>query len=349
VNYNWLENRYEFKKGIEFFSKKSIPVSKDTIIYFFGSALVFFFMVQVFTGVLLMVYYLPYAREAFDSVQLISDQVSFGWLIRSFHVWSSHLIVLFLIFHMATVFFKRCYRFPRELTWIIGMGLLLLILFLCFTGNILPLNQKAFYAFTVGSGLIEKFPFVGSFIFDIMYLKNIFISLTRLFTLHTIVLPFLIFIFLSLHIVLVRVQGIKINEDANSNKKTIPFYPDFLKFIFLSWIILANILLLLSVFFPPELGRKASGLVLNENIIPEWYFLPIFQLIKVFPSAILGLSGDKLLLSFFTLIFLIIFLLPFWDKSSEKTTGFKIITALGVLTLVFFIGLTAWGFIESFS
>src|SRR5438128_2948803 len=131
--------------------EKSVPIHRHTIWYYFGGMTLFLFTVQAVTGILLLLYYRPTAESAFESVQFIMAEVRFGWLIRSIHSWSANLMILTLFIHMASVYLTRAYRRPREMTWISGVGLLVVILGFGFSGYLLPLNKLAFFATQVGT------------------------------------------------------------------------------------------------------------------------------------------------------------------------------------------------------
>src|SRR3954470_23094400 len=124
--YSWLDDRLGIKTVRDLASHKTVPVHRYSVFYYLGGMTLFFFMVQVCTGILLMLYYRPSAEEAFESVEFIMTTVPFGWLVRSIHSWSANLMIFFAFAHLATVFFLKAYRPPRELTWVTGC----LVLFL---------------------------------------------------------------------------------------------------------------------------------------------------------------------------------------------------------------------------
>ncbi|MEO8033406.1 MAG: cytochrome b N-terminal domain-containing protein, partial [Acidobacteriota bacterium] len=157
----WLDDRLGVSKIVEFGSHKTVPAHRYSVFYYLGGMTLFFFLIQVSTGVLLMLYYRPSANEAFESVEFIMTVVPFGWLIRSIHSWSANLMVFFAFLHMVSVFFLKSYRAPRELTWISGVLLLFLIMGFGFSGYLLPWNQLAFFATKVGTDISGVVPVVG--------------------------------------------------------------------------------------------------------------------------------------------------------------------------------------------
>src|SRR6266481_4573527 len=144
--------------------EKTVPIHRHTIWYYFGGMTLFLFSVQVVTGILLLLYYRPTAESAFESVRFIMAEVRFGWLIRSIHSWSANLMIFTLFVHMASVYLTRAYRQPRELTWISGVALLVLVLGFGFSGYLLPWNKLAFFATQVGTQIVGSVPIVGSFL-----------------------------------------------------------------------------------------------------------------------------------------------------------------------------------------
>ena len=138
-----------------------MPVHRHTIWYYFGGMTLFLFVVQVCTGILLLLYYRPSAEAAFESVQFIMTEVQFGWLIRSIHSWSANLMIATLLIHMFSVYFTQAYRKPRELTWVSGMLLFGLALVFGFSGYLLPWNTLAYFATKVGTDVAGQRPAGG--------------------------------------------------------------------------------------------------------------------------------------------------------------------------------------------
>src|SRR5215208_660861 len=138
---DWLDERLFLSKAKGVAAHKTVPVHRYMPLYYFGGMTLFFFLVQVFTGILLMLYYRPSAEEAFESIEFIMTTVPFGWMVRSIHSWSANLMVFFAFLHMASVYFMKAYRPPRELTWITGVLVFFLVLAFGFSGYLLPWNQ----------------------------------------------------------------------------------------------------------------------------------------------------------------------------------------------------------------
>src|SRR5512133_2677313 len=161
---NWLDERFNLDELTYPLRKKAVPMHKLSYWYFLGGLTLFLFLIQVCTGILLLLYYRPSANEAFESVQYITTQVKFGWLVRSIHSWSANLMILTAFAHMFSVIFLKAYRKPRELTWLSGIVLLFLAMGFGFSGYLLPWNTLAYFATKDGSEIPGQVPIVGKWI-----------------------------------------------------------------------------------------------------------------------------------------------------------------------------------------
>ena len=158
----WVEERIDLSGIRELIRHKVVPVHRHTIWYYFGGMTLFLFVIQVMTGILLLLYYRPSAEEAFESVQFIVTEVDFGWLIRSIHSWSGNLLVATMMIHLFSVYFTQAYRKPRELTWVSGLCLFGIFLFFGFSGYLLPWNELAYFATKVGPTWPARSPWLGT-------------------------------------------------------------------------------------------------------------------------------------------------------------------------------------------
>ncbi len=175
-----------------------------------GSASLFLFIVQGVTGVFLSVYYVPDPSKAYDSIQYIMTGVTFGWLIRGIHHWGATLMVIFVFIHMLRTFFMGTFKFPRELTWLTGVILLLATLGMGFTGYLLPWNQRAYWATTVGTAIAGTVPVIGDFILRVLRGGNDLsaVTLARFYSVHIWFLPVVIIGLVSVHMYLIIRLGI---------------------------------------------------------------------------------------------------------------------------------------------
>ncbi len=206
--YNWIEDRVPIQAWIAALLHVTIPRSAHT--YYLGGITLFCFTVQATTGILLALYYQPTPETAYNSILVIMNQLNFGWLIRSVHAWSANLMIVFCILHLLRVVVQGAYKKPRELTWMVGMGLLFVTLGFGFTGYLLPWDQRAFWATTVGTEIAGAVPFVGDFVRE--FLRGgadvSAATLTRFFGVHVLVLPVVLAGLLLVHIILIHEQGL---------------------------------------------------------------------------------------------------------------------------------------------
>ena len=205
---NWLNDRSGWRGVWGAIFLRKIP--KVNWLYTLGSATLFLAVNQVVTGILLTLYYVPTPDHAYDSVQYITTQVPAGWLIRGLHHWGASAMVVLVGLHMLRVIFHAAYKYPREMTWLTGVLLLLITIGFGFTGYLLPWDQKAYWATTVGTRIAGAAPIVGDSILRIMRggpdLSAV--TLARFFGVHVWVLPAALLSFIGIHLYLVIRNGI---------------------------------------------------------------------------------------------------------------------------------------------
>ena len=208
----WLMERLPLAAAAGFLSSKEVPRHKHTIWYYFGGLTLFFFCVQIVTGILLAAYYQPAPEHAYESIQTIVNTVPHGWLIRSLHAWSAHLMVGMLFVHMFSVFLLKAYRKPRELMWLSGVALLLLVLGFGFTGYLLPWDTKAYFATLIGTEVPKSLPFLGAW--GVSLIKGAGYvgeeTLTRMYSLHVTVLPLISLLVVTFHLLVNQYSGVSI-------------------------------------------------------------------------------------------------------------------------------------------
>jgi cytochrome b6 len=344
--YHWVDERLSLAPLLEFAREKSVPSHRYSSFYFFGGATLFFFGIQVATGILLLLYYKPTAEAAFESVRFIMTEVSFGWLIRSLHSWSANLMVLCAFVHMVSVFFMRAYRAPREMTWWTGALLLLLAMGFGFSGYLLPWNELAFFATRVGTDMAGKTPLVGKFLSE--FLRGgedvTGATLTRFFGFHVAVLPMIATALVVLHLLFIQRQGMSVPDSQKEEAESRPgikFFPNYFLRELMGWAMALGILAALASLFPWELGRKADPFApAPAGIKPEWYFLFMFQTLKYLPASIAGIEGEFVGLVFFGVAGLFWFFLPLLDRGDKPNPLMKWVgaAALGFIAAMTFLG-----------
>lgn len=345
----WLDERLGTAALAKLAQKKEVPVHRHTVWYYFGGMTLFLFLVQVITGIMLLLYYRPSAENAFESVQFIMTDVQFGWLIRSVHSWSANLLIATMFIHMFSVFFMKAYRAPREMTWLTGALLLFVFLFFGFSGYLLPWNKLAYFATKVGTDIAGVVPVVGGF--ARRFLRGgeevTGATLTRFFGFHVAVLPAITTVILGVHALLVQKHGMSVPPGVDEQKvKTMKFVPNFLMRDLIGWILAIGVLAALAALFPWELGEKADPFAsAPAGIRPEWYFLFMFETLKLIPAKILFLDGEVVGILAFALGGLLWVVVPFLDKSSANHTRSRVITALGLMVVLYIVAMTAYGYL----
>jgi ubiquinol-cytochrome c reductase cytochrome b subunit len=316
------------------------------------------FMVQVITGIMLLLYYVPHPDHAFESVQKITNTIPYGWLFRLIHNIGTNIIIGVIIIHLVQVFLRVSYKRPREITWVSGSIMFFLVLLTSITGQLLPWHQTGFWQTTVTSTIPAFLPIVGEGISSYMRGGEFVtgITLSRYFSFHIVILPVIISVLIALHVLLIRRQGLstsaviepesstpqeKFTRESHPNGS--PCFPHFsLKRLFMVMIYFAVLFFIMTfapnIFLPPESNMPANPLMTPESIRPAWYFLAPYQLIKTIPNDLLGIS----LLAIFTIFFSF---WPFFDaKENERNIRKRPLLLAVFLALLALWGiLTVWG------
>ena len=349
---HWLDQRFSWDDLTAPLRHKSVPTHSLSYWYFLGGITLFLFGIQVATGILLLLYYRPGANEAFESVQYIMTRVQFGWLIRSIHSWSANLMIFTAFAHMFSVLFLKAYRKPRELTWVSGVLLLFLVMGFGFSGYLLPWNTLAFFATKVGTEITGQVPMIGkpAMIFLRGGEEVTGATLTRFFGFHVAVLPGLATVFLLLHLALVQRLGISVppklelhwNADPSA-KQEMRFFPNFLLREMMAWYFALGVLGVLAAVFPWNLGVKADPFVpAPAGIKPEWYFLFMFQTLKLIPPKVWLFDGEVIGVLAFGVIGLFWIVLPFFE--GDRPSRMKAwITGVAIFAFTYVAGMSVYG------
>lgn len=290
-------------------------------LHVFGSISLLLFISQTITGILLLIYYRPTPDEAHKSIQYITADVNFGWLYRQVHAWGASLMILALVLHMMRTFFMGSYKKPRELTWVTGVLLFIVTITFGFTGYLLPWNQIAFWATTVGTESANKVPVIGPWLQYFLRGGDAVTgeTLSRFFVVHVIILPWVLTGLIAIHLFLMRINNLATMEDVGAEKPLeprhgIPFFPVHVAKEGVVAVLLVAVLVTLSVLAPWEIGEPADPLTTPPHIKPEWYFLPSYQLLKYFEGtygAVIGIFACSV-------PFLLLLLWPFLDRGKAR-------------------------------
>ena len=205
---DWLDERMGLLSIWNTVFDRKVP--KVNWWYTLGSATLFVAIMQAATGIFLSIYYVPTPEEAYNSIEYIMNDVAFGWLVRGMHHWGATLMVILVFLHMLRVFFYAAYKYPREVTWITGVFLLLVTLGLGFTGYLLPWNQRSYWATAVGSSIVATVPLIGEFLMRVVRGGDdlTFLTLSRFYGVHIWFLPAALFSLIGVHLYLVVRNGI---------------------------------------------------------------------------------------------------------------------------------------------
>jgi len=355
--FGWLDRRYGLSPLVEFMRHKEVPVGKHSLFwYYLGGTTLFFFGVQVATGALLLLYYQAGEQTSYESIRYLTTKVPFGWLVRSMHCWSAHLMIVSLILHMFSTAMLKAYRPPRELTWVTGFVLLTLALGFGFSGYLLPWNELAFFATAVGTDSVKAVPGIGDWLLQVLRGgPDVSINtLHRFFGLHVVVLPLLTVGVVGAHLLMIQRQGMALPVGAEQPRRGMRFFPDFFLRDVLLWLLCLILLAILAVFLPYgpgvpgvewELGKKANPLApAYPGIKPEWYFLWVYQLLKEFPPHFLGMEGPQAALLLVTVLLGCWAALPWIDRRAQRDQPSPLISDAGAAAAVFlaFLTLKAW-------
>ncbi|UCE18676.1 MAG: cytochrome bc complex cytochrome b subunit [Gemmatimonadota bacterium] len=333
----WIVERFPIDYGrfVEIsekvFAKEPIPLHYKKWWFATGAAPLLLIMFQIVTGILLMFYYIPSPEMAYESVRYITEEVRFGFWIRGLHRWGSNLLIMALILHIIRVFFTRAYRRPRELNWMIGVGLLGICLGLSLTGYSLIQNQVSYWATTVGTNSVKSVPIIGNALLQFFrggeeVSAN---TLTRFFTFHVTLLPPLLLFLMFVHIFILRLHGMA-ELEGREGEGFYAFYPEhFFKVVILTLFFVA-VLSTLSVMSPPGMGEPADPAVTPAHIKPEWYFIFVYFALKVMPMQV-GMSVLMILGLFFVFW-------PFIDEFiGKRVPNLKIHYVVGAAAILIFL------------
>src|SRR5262249_22694103 len=187
----WFDHRLHLAAPIREAAEHPIPIRSSSWFYVFGSAALTVFFLQLVTGILLALIYVPSAAEAWNSLQALNHDVTLGWFIRALHGWGSNFMVAIVLLHMAQVFLFGAFKYPRELTWVLGVFLLLMTLGMAFTGQVLRFDQDAYWGLGIGASIASRVPFDGPAVVKFMLGGPIIggATLSRFFTLHVFLIP----------------------------------------------------------------------------------------------------------------------------------------------------------------
>jgi len=334
----WLDSRTGVETAVRNFLYENIPASSGWH-QVFGSVALFLFLTQAFTGALLAFNYAPTPGDAYNSLRYILAEVTAGRLMRGLHHWGASMMIVIVVLHMTQVFLYGAYKKPREATWMVGVVLLLVTLAYGLTGYLLPWDNRAYWGTVVTTQIAAKAPVLGPYLVRLLGGQGEVgvVTFARFYGLHVLLLPPATLLLIAIHVYLVRKHGVapELGDDARPVKK---FYPEQVFRDTVAIFIAFTILFVLAVAVRVPLEQLADPTDTAYIPRPEWYFLFLFQTLKVFEGP-LEVVGSVVLP---TLAILALFLVPFIDRARmRKVTERTFAGALVVLAAIGWGGLTA--------
>src|SRR5580658_8742299 len=299
----WLDLRLQLRTPVEDIAKHQVPRSSASWFYVFGSAALTVFILQIVTGILLALIYVPSAGDAWNSLQILNHSVALGWFIRALHGWGSNFMLAIVLIHMVQVFLFGAYKFPRELTWVIGVLLLLVTLGMAFTGQVLRFDQDAYWGLGIGASIASRVPVIGPWAVSLMLGGPIIAgaTLSRFFALHVFVVPGLLIAFVGVHLLMVLKLGInewpmpgRIVRRATymqeyhelTQKDGVPFVPGAIyKDIFFSGFILLAIAVCAVHFGPFGPSGQPDPTIIQTAPRPDYFFLWLYAVLSLLPPS----------------------------------------------------------------
>jgi ubiquinol-cytochrome c reductase cytochrome b subunit len=342
----WFDKRLQVGAAIKEMADHPIPRSSASWWYVFGSAALTVFIVQIVTGILLALAYVPSAAEAWSSLQALNHDITLGWFIRAMHGWASNFMLAIVLIHMVQVFLFGAFKYPRELTWVVGVVLLLLTLGMAFTGQVLRFDQDAYWGLGIGASIASRSPVIGPALVKVMLGGPIIggAALSRFFALHVFVIPGILIGSIGVHLLMVLKLGVnewpmpgrlvrKATYDREyhelTHKDGVPFFPDAAwKDAVFSAAVLAAIIFCAAYFGPFGPTGQPDPTIIQTVPKPDFFFLWLYAALALLPPE---METPVLLIGPVIIIGLLI-ALPFLAGEGEKSWRRR---PMAVLSVVF--------------
>ena len=348
----WLDARLQIGETIRETAEHPVPRDTASWFYVFGSAALVVFVLQVVTGILLALIYVPSAGEAWNSLQVLNHGIQLGWFIRALHGWGSNFMVAIVLLHMVQVFLFGAYKYPRELTWIVGVFLLLMTLGMAFTGQVLRFDQDAYWGLGIGASIASRVPVVGPAIVNIMLGGPIIAgaTLSRFFAMHVFVVPGLLIGFVALHLLMVVKLGINdwpmpgrvvrkatyVQEYHELTKKDgVPFVPGAVwKDLCFSALVLLAVAACAFYLGPFGPSGRPDPTIIQTAPRPDFFFLWLYAVLSLLPPSM----ETPVLLVGPVVVLLALLVLPFVFGEGEKSWRRRPIAVLSILLIAVALG-----------
>ena len=349
---DWLEQRTGLVSAVGDTARPRVPRDTASWWYVFGSATLVAFILQVVTGICLATVYAPSANDAWASLQALDYDVPLGWFLRALHGWGSNFMVALVVVHMIQVFLFGAYKYPRELTWTVGVFLLLMTLVMAFTGQIMRFDQDAYWGLGIGASIMARTPVVGSLLVHLVLGGPIIAgaTLSRFFALHVFVIPGLLIALVGLHLLLVLKLGVnewplpgrlvrrdtyRAEYDAQVHADGVPFVPDAAKrdLVFGGLVVLA-LVACAAIFGPIGPGGQPDPTIIATEPAPDFFFLWIYAALALLPAYL----ETTLLLAAPVIGIGVLLALPFVSGTGEKSWRRRPVALLVVTMTLLIVG-----------
>jgi ubiquinol-cytochrome c reductase cytochrome b subunit len=348
----WFDRRLQLAAPIREAVEHPVPRRTASWWYVFGSAALTVFLLQIVTGILLALIYVPSAAEAWSSLQALNHDVTLGWFIRALHGWGSNFMVALVLIHMVQVFLFGAYKFPRELTWIVGIFLLLMTFGMAFSGQVLRFDQDAYWGLGIGASIASRVPIIGPAVVNLMLGGPIIAgaTLSRFFALHVFVIPGLLLGFVGLHLLMVLRLGINewpmpgrlvkrstyLKEYHELTKKDgEPFFPYAIwKDLFFAAMVLLAVAACAIYFGPFGPTGYPDPTIIQTVPKPDPFFLWLYAVLSLLPPS---METPALLIGPVVAILFLLFL-PFLSGEGEKSWRRRPIAVLSVTLIAVALG-----------
>ena len=348
----WFDERLQLGGVIRESMQHPVPSKTASWWYVFGSAALTIFGLQVVTGILLALIYVPSAAEAWNSLQYLNHHVTLGWYVRALHGWGSNFMVAVVLIHMCQVFLFGAYKFPRQLTWIVGVFLLLMTLGMAFTGQVLRFDQDAYWGLGIGASITGRVPLIGRQAVHLLLGGPIIAgaTLSRFFALHVFLIPGLLIGFVGLHLLLVLKLGInewpmpgrivrKATYEKEYNellqKDGIPFVPGAIwKDMLFSAAIIVAIMICAAYYGPFGPSGYPDPTIVQTIPKPDFFFLWLYAMLALLPPEMETpalLIGPVIVIGF-------LILLPFLAGEGEKSWRRRPVAVVSLLLVAIALG-----------
>jgi ubiquinol-cytochrome c reductase cytochrome b subunit len=350
--YNWLELRLQLEGPVGDAVLHKVPRNTASWWYVFGSAAFTLLLLQIVTGILLAIVYAPSAANAWNSLQILNHDLPLGWFLRAMHGWGSNFMVAVVLIHMAQVFLFGAYKFPRELTWILGVFLLLMTLGMAFTGQVLRFDQDAYWGLGIGVSIVSRVPFIGGPLVQLMLGGPIIAGATfsRFFALHVFAIPGALLVFVAMHVWMVLKLGVNewpmpgrtvrratyIKEYHQlAHEDGIPFVPGaFWKDLIFSGAVLAAVAVCAAVLGPYGPTGTPDPAIIQTVPKPDFFFLWLYAVLSYLPPEL----ETPFILIAPVIGIAVLLALPFYAGEGEKSWHRRPVAVLVLATVA-----VSWG------